>query len=572
MTIPHKAYVSSDSFSIHALQSEHKNPNKGYTKIMKLLTDETLQLIRQLYQSPSFFDRVLAKHSHPFDLLDKIEKSAEPLAIPNLLSYVIASEEKNALAAAKTIHNLIVRLSASDLFILDEQTRLRNYAYPEIVGWGTIQPEDIAGLEYLQSYQADVLGVSSFHNNGFIREKAVKELGSIWNGKELPFLLIRFNDWVLTVRAAAFAAVSARLKPAYASSFVDHLPLVMQLSNRNRIDQTPMVNSIKKLLQAESSHTALLHGLTSQNSFVRRTCFQIALEANTKDLMEIIELGSKNKDNLIRFRCIKKVETFGENEKVDHLLGKFRSDSYMPIRREALRFIAEKYPQHASEELRKSLLDSHWLIRYEARYQITKINPMDFAVFYRTSLAQENTIYSAICGLEEVGIASDETLIKPYVTHPLAKIRRASIRALAKFNSKAYTDLFMLTLRDPSASVSREAVKALQLNRHLLNPQRLWDHLEKTSQAHVKTNLLSLIAHLPKWEGISYLIKAAASKDKIISTIACQKIKLWQFQYNASFIFPTAPQKANLLMVLDEYGDRLDVDLRRGIEAIIESI
>lgn len=543
-----------------------------YIKIMKRLSDETFQLIQQLYQPPTWLKNLWGKQETPFSLLERIEKSAEPLAIPNLLSFAIRERNEYTLAAARTIHNLLGRHSVKDLALLDEHTRICSPYFFHFWAWNDIQPDDLENLSHFQDFQVSILGVGSFHNNGFVREKAVKELSDIFTGKELPYLLIRLNDWVPNVQEIAFAAVAARLRSDYAAYFVDCLALVVWLSKRNRIDQGSMVGSIEELLKTESSYPALLNGLNSQDRYIRRACFRIAFDANAMDRTAIIERGSKDKDILIRLWSVQKVKGIKEAEKITYLLGIFRHDPYMPVRREALRIYIEKFPEQALDQLRLALLDSHFLMRDEARYQIKKRYAMDFAAFYRNSLAQGNEICSAISGLGETGSVSDESFILPYVHHPLTRIRRVSIKALEKINPIANTDLFLQVLFDPSASVSREAANALKTSKHFVNSQRLWNDLERASQPHVKANLLFLIADLPKWESIFYLIKAASSDNEFVSTIAYQKISYWQSHFNGSFIPPTASQKTNLLRLLADDKNPIDTNVRQGIEFFLKSM
>ncbi len=537
---------------------------------MKHLSLETFHLIEQLYQIPSLFDKFLGKQEKPTLLLEKIEESADPLAIPLLLSFVFTNKKGHALAAAKTIHNLISLLSFTEFADLDERVRQMRFYYPGIWGWEKIQPGHIADLGYLKAYQASVLGVSSFLNSGYIREKAVHELGKIWTGQELPFLLIRLNDWVSNVQKAAFAAVTARLQPTYALSFVDCLPLVLLLSKRSRLVHSSTVNSIVSFLQTETSRPALYHGFHSQNHYIRRACYQIAFDAKNISPLEIIQLGMKDWDNFIRLWSVQKLKTFGENDNALPILETFRNDSYMNIRREALRIYVEKYPDLAEEELTKALLDPHRSMREEARYWMAKTSPKDFAAFYRDTLAEGIAICVAISGLGETGIASDGDLIEPFAAHPLNKIRLASIKALAKVNPEAHVDLFLRALLDKSTSISHAATKALERSSYFLDPQRLWDVLENAKHAHVKANCLFLIAHLPKWESIFYLLKATTSTDEFISKMACVKVKYWRSHFNTSFIYPTALQKKRLLNLFVENGGNLDISTRQEIESILK--
>ena len=71
---------------------------------------------------------------------------------------------------------------------------------------------------------------ASLDANGFVREDAVKRLAKVATGEELPYLLLRLNDWVPQVRDAAREAVLARITPEYAPHFVTYLATFARLS------------------------------------------------------------------------------------------------------------------------------------------------------------------------------------------------------------------------------------------------------------------------------------------------------------------------------------------------------
>jgi hypothetical protein len=90
-----------------------------------------------------------------------------------------------------------------------------------------------------------------------VRAKAIRELGRIQNGSELPFLLIRVNDWVEVNRASASELILGRARTDYAQHFVTWLPLVIRLKKIVRADQSILVSVIQSTLESpQASETS----------------------------------------------------------------------------------------------------------------------------------------------------------------------------------------------------------------------------------------------------------------------------------------------------------------------------
>ena len=108
----------------------------------------------------------------------------------------------------------------------------------------------------------------------------------------------------------------------------------------------------------------------------------------------------------------------------------------MPNRREVLAIYLNRFPDIADEKLQNALFDHHPSIRYDARYFLSKRNKTDFADIYRKSIKEpeKNRIIGTISGLGETGKKDDADLIIHYTKHRTAKIRKVSIRAIARLS------------------------------------------------------------------------------------------------------------------------------------------
>jgi len=430
---------------------------------MRNISASTKALIALLNEPVSFWQKLKAPRDDA-EILSKIGDTSEAAAIVEIIPFIFAEKREVADAAAASVDKLIRITPPAELAWLDWLVRERSpYSGKHRLQWHRLSPTDLDYLESFGEFSASLLGMASFHASGYVREEAIKRLDRISTGIELPFLLIRLNDWVENVRRTAQRAIVARITPRYARSLVTNLALVTRLEKTGRDDHRQTIEAIKNLIKSPDCRTALLEGLTSSDRLVRRLCFNLAMDAPGADLESILQQALGDQDTVIRLAAARKVSKTLEAEALHNLLSQMKRDRFMPVRREALRAAVERFPEQAVVELRAALLDSHVSMREEARYHLQKIAPIDMASFYQHALktADEKNLSSAISGLGESGSASNGERLLPYVSHGAAKVRKAAIRALAKLNGNAYISSFMDALMDEMPGVSREAQKAL---------------------------------------------------------------------------------------------------------------
>src|SRR5688500_15322611 len=197
------------------------------------LSPSTVELIMQL-QRKSIWRRLVRSDSS-VELVQRIAAQDEPAAAHYLMALVFSPNSDIADAAAQAIHHLVGIVPPRELPWLDEH--FRNW-YPEHVPAGTkwfdITLDSLSRSNAFEARSVSVLGLASLHGNGFVRQRAIELLSDYRTGAELPFLLLRLNDWVANVRAAAQAAVHSRIGADYARHFVRSIDLVTRLERASR--------------------------------------------------------------------------------------------------------------------------------------------------------------------------------------------------------------------------------------------------------------------------------------------------------------------------------------------------
>ena len=144
-----------------------------------------------------------------------------------------------------------------------------------------------------------------------------------------------------------------------------------------------------------------------------------------------------------------------------------------------------------------------------------------------------------------------------YLSHPLPGIRAITIRSLMRLAGDQYADLLLDRVGDVSSGVSGQARGVLEPYVARIGAERLWMLFSGSAVPHVRSNLLRLMAALPKWESIRRLVQAAGAEDERIAEQARDYIVRWNSTYNRSQVAPTPDQVADLEDALAEAGSSL---------------
>lgn len=431
---------------------------------------------------------------------------------------------------AREIHDIVSQLQPLELASVDRRARSMTsyayYCYGE-QNWRSLQPSEVKRLAHLE-FAPSLLGLASFHYSGYVRGAAVLELASLETGKELPYLLIRLNDWVPEVRQAATQAVAARMKPEYAGHFLHSISLVFQLRNGGRVDKQ-FIDGICSLLKRPENWEILQQGMSAKDQAIRRISFQLAFETEPGVSTSILRMAMADPDAVTRCQAVWHGLSQVNMEDLPEVLRPMLSDRYMPIRREALCCLAQKRPELAKEPLRAALLDKHAAMREAARHFLAIADIGDVRDFYAQTLQREDKkhIFASICGLGETGSKSDVNLIIPFVGATLSRLRRAAVYAIAKLDFGEHLTTFVKCVADEKPSVSQEAYKALLKEPSAIPLEQLEQMFKDDVNLHVRRNALGLIIHMGKWRRLPTILMACVDANAQIAEMGTAALHKW---------------------------------------------
>jgi len=407
--------------------------------------------------------------------------------------------------------------------------------------------------------------LASFAPNGYEREAAARRLAAIHDGSELPYLLLRLNDWVSQVREAAREAIRERLRAGYEAAFVANLFLVTRLRAVRRVDHAPLLGVIVNFLTRPSARDLMLAALDYAST--RREVFAILTAPGVERLDEVVLRALTNNDLLIRLYATRMVTTALPPERIhDALLDRTRDTSFV-VRREAMTQFAGAFPDEGTQLWRAALFDRSAGVREAAQFYVRRAG-VDVAQVYRDALPSADLV-AAIAGLGETGTAADAERLLPYLSNPRAVVRRAAVRAIVRVSKDQFVDALAALLTDASPAVVSAARRALRRYAPLIGTDRLWSLWESATSEAAHLRIFSLMAALPKWESITCIARVAISPVERYSRAALEEAGRWSAAYNRSLAAPTREQIARLksALAVPSLDQRVAASIRFALSA-----
>lgn len=418
--------------------------------------------------------------------------------------------------------------------------------------------EDVRRLHLPPGTEAAVIGLLASAPSGYVREAAVQRLALLGGGDELPPLLLRANDWVQPVRTRALDALHARVVPDYAAHWVRALPLVLRLRGTERGAAGPLVDDVLGLLRAPASRDAVWKGMHASDPSVRRGCARILLGAGPPGLRAVIHDALASPDEVVRREAAHAAASLDDGA-LDDLLPRILADRFSAVRRAGLGLAARRMGIGALPALRDALLDRGAGIRADARAGIDRLEPMDFAAFYRARLAPDAPrLTEAVLGLGETGTAADADRITPLLGHPRTRVRASALRALPRLAGDGAVPALLAAVADASPAVSRTAADGLRPRVARADAGALAALMDAANAAHVRRNALSLLAARSKWDGLPWILRSCGDADPAVRAVARAQLARWRKRFNRSFWQPTPAQQARIRAALDGAGDAVD--------------
>ncbi|MDF2613801.1 MAG: hypothetical protein K0S71_1587 [Clostridia bacterium] len=491
-------------------------------------------------------------------------------AIPEVFQLLLSRHKGTRLQAAKRLSSMMCTLSSSQLIKVDKVFRERS-SYIWGYKWSNKKPEDLFHPLMTEEEKLTILGLSSFHPDGYFREKAIRRLSEINTDFKIPYLLIRMNDWVKEIREVSQEYLLSYLKPENARAFINNLPLVYRLESYSRNAHDDSLNVIISMLSSEECSSKLIEGLHSADPKVRLLCYKIMIQAGVLDNKSLINYLLKDSYPYIRLCVLKAIQKTIAADEIDDISQQLLQDKSAQIRIIALETLHKYKGYEAVDTLEKSLFDKNQTVRRLARDLLNKYKEYDYSSIYRHAIYKNEDIYACICGLGETGNISDAKIITEFILADSVKIVRASLYALSKLDFKGYKEQFIFLLKDLRPGVSKAAKRVLygQINNN--DEKTIYDIFKEAIYDHVKVNTCTLLCSLSKWVAIRYILEFCADKDQDISARGRHELESWKLRINRSFTNPSKDQVEEIRKSMNRFGEAIKDSDKEFIEFTIKN-
>lgn len=380
----------------------------------------------------------------------------------------------------------------------------------------------------------DLLAMSS-HANGFKRENAVRRLGMLGNPIAIPYLIVRVNDWVPQVRAAARDALSRLLRVGNGEAFVAALPAIVHLQTCTREDHTELMRAVQDFLVREENVHHLVAALHNPDSKVARLATQLLVEQGRMPATVLVETGLAHKDVVVRSIVINLLAGLDGTAFTAAVANALR-DPFMPVRREAFQQLLARDIGAGLRVAREMLFDRSASIREIAvRRLLDAGEPVER--IYTSALTEDGgrvaVITCVLWGWAFMNSQSRSMQAQQLLYSPFASVRRAALQAIAKLLGRDAGSCVEAALADASPAVSKEAARLLTRADHRPGAALLVSIARQSGLPHVAVSCCRVARHGTKWDWLKFILNAYGAVDTTVDRETfSEEIEAWERRFN----------------------------------------
>ncbi|HWJ29769.1 MAG TPA: HEAT repeat domain-containing protein, partial [Flavisolibacter sp.] len=268
---------------------------------------------------------------------------------------------------------------------------------------------DFYRIDFEEEIYVQLLCIASLNSNGYVREKAVRELGRMKNVVGLKFILFRLGDWVTQVRKAATEAIDLYLDRTYTDELLKQLPTINWLLVVERVDLREVYNRITDFILSQDLSEEFYLKIKQLDDKARFYFFKTFLSNFPSSEHLSWLMGDKN--FLVRLELVKHLSNLNEVTQKE-LIARLLSDQSARVRLEAL-YASKRFSPDFEEQIILLLSDESASVRELSRH-LLKGKGLDFAALYRQRIEGKQFLPGSLLGLSETGNSEDVPIFEQY--------------------------------------------------------------------------------------------------------------------------------------------------------------
>jgi len=424
--------------------------------------------------------------------------------------------------------------------------------------------------------------------SGFEREEATRALMRLRAPEALPGLMKRLNDWVPQVRAAAREAIHVYLDDALLAAWPAALPGVAHLLRARRADHGPMLSAIGDFLsQPHRVRVLLAHrqAAAMREPLVLR--WLTTLEWNAADTATrqvMLSLRVDGADIVEALWAVRNIDSLDGPATRTALWLKSLDSPHGLVRAHALRRLCDAASDAGAAMAIRFALDGNPGVRAVALAQLRKsggtevVSDLALTQLQDPSRAPRGAVpaFHFMAAIDHDGtIARAEQLMSRIgADRPRAALRAIALQHLIGFAKGAAKDAWLLrALQDPSTSVQRVAVAAVENGADAPAPEVLWSVMLRHGTPSAFQRGLRIQRHWGIWVQFAALLKLLGT---IPPGVDHERLPLalerWMDLTRRGVMPPPEPQASELRSLWAANADAMPRRLRRRMDFELSGI
>ena len=386
-------------------------------------------------------------------VLAKISQSKDAGFINDIIPLLWAKEDVVLFETVVTVSLLLQQVPIGGLPDLDSGIRR---SWPYWAGLRNLERTQITRLKRSPSWWW-AFAVFASHPSGFVRQTALQELADKEGGESLPFILLRTTDWVEPVRVLARNILHRKLGRVVASQVDRCLPLVFRMRKALRHQPLELFEEIEKLAASRQDRILADTYSGSSGAFLRYR-FELSKQYSSFPLDRLIDEAASHSEASPRLLACDWIADVATPKEIRDRFGEFLLKDKSPlVRSRAFWRIANADPNKFLPQIENALMDPNASVQDTARGAWKMLLHNDALSFYRkrvTEVTLPSAIVAALRGLRAESNLQDEAIVRSFLQHNSAKVRKEALRTLVTWNVSDTTNLLQDRLQSASPSDS----------------------------------------------------------------------------------------------------------------------
>lgn len=447
--------------------------------------------------------------------MDFVTRVALPALQNGNIGYVNSLQRIFTIKEAKHYHievanvfaELFAHTSVKELIHFDEKCRYYNMYEAYTINWWDIDWCSLKLSREMLSYLSDeqytaILRFGTFHSNGYFRQMCMEELAQYPDN--LPFFVLRLNDWVKEIRLSAYQLVIDRIHVCSIQELFSAMPMLYKVKNCQRRDRSHLgllEMQIQEQIETKFSDCSLssipAYDINVKNSIYRFVNQNKVLTLSQMEQLCFLEKNGYGKRLLIlgifkHFTC------------TEAMIFHYLSDKSAIVRCHALEYYYAKR-KDTWPELEQMLMDKSKKIRDNVCYILKRHSQFDILGYYKEQLQkQEHAV--AILGIGENGSKEDIDIIFPYLDSSNEHFAKAALQAYGMLAMEQGEMVYWNYLLCPSTLLSRQAYHLIKKYDIHYGAKTIYETYLEHQNLPVAEKLVLLLTKEPSWSRLPYLL------------------------------------------------------------------